>query len=589
MKPILKVTALATFVALSLTACSSGGSGSDNNNGRQEQVNVQTATTSAQAKQIAQQVAVSAQKARAQSVQAAKDEQIAKSAVAKSQATVDALKKRIESTANEAQKAELEKVLKDKETELANAKQTLADAQVKAEQAKKSVEEHNKALEKASKQIADLQQAEQKAAEAKAKAEKEKAELEAKKAAEAKKKAEEEAKRKAEEQKRLEAEAKQKAEEAKKAKDKAEKERLEREAKAKEEEAKRIAEAKRKAEEEARRKAEEQKRLEEEAKKNTVKPMPTPSYPTNPTVDFNATKTVNGKEWRYIDIGKNISNWGPIKGELVYMPDSFGRTPIVNHSVGSGVVDFNKLSGNKLGTFSGTVNGDGYVVQDEAARQGLHYVFVNQPYSTYGILYTPTLEDPKIFATRHVALTRVADDGSKLNGNATYKGSVVASMHTYERVKDIFNENKEEIDVDGKSFVKDDGSVSINVRMNGTTQKPMMDGVINSKMIGEIKLSGHEIVDKTTILGAGVSAISDKNKHEVNAGKAVHARATGDYEATFGGKDYSDVVGTVGLYKHVDVGSFDKNDHSKGLGEIKEGGKTYIIGRYEATFGATKQ
>ena len=68
MKPILKVTALATFVALSLTACSSGGSGSDNNNGRQEQVNVQTATTSAQAKQIAQQVAVSAQKARAQSV-----------------------------------------------------------------------------------------------------------------------------------------------------------------------------------------------------------------------------------------------------------------------------------------------------------------------------------------------------------------------------------------------------------------------------------------------------------------------------------------------------------------------------------------
>ena len=60
-----------------------------------------------------------------------------KSAVAKSQATVDALKKRIESTANEAQKAELEKVLKDKETELANAKQTLADAQVKAEQAKK--------------------------------------------------------------------------------------------------------------------------------------------------------------------------------------------------------------------------------------------------------------------------------------------------------------------------------------------------------------------------------------------------------------------------------------------------------------------
>ncbi len=317
--------------------------------------------------------------------------------------------------------------------------------------------------------------------------------------------------------------------------------------------------------------------------------MPTPSHPTNPTVDFNATKTVNGKEWRYIDIGKNISNWGPINGESVYMPDSFGRTPIVNHSVGSGVVDFNKLSGNKLGTFSGTVNGDGYVVQDEAARQGLHYVFVNQPYSTYGILYTPTLEDPKIFATRHVALTRVADDGSKLNGNATYKGSVVASMHTYERVKDIFNENKEEIDVDGKSFVKDDGSVSINVRMNGTTQKPMMDGVINSKTIGEIKLSGHEIVDKTTILGAGVSAISDKNKHEVNAGKAVHARATGDYEATFGGKDYSDVVGTVGLYKHVDVGSFDKNDHSKGLGEIKEGGKTYIIGRYEATFGATKQ
>ena len=584
MKPILKVTALATFVALSLTACSSGGSGSDNNNGRQEQVNVQTATTSAQAKQIAQQVAVSAQKARAQSVQAAKDEQIAKSAVAKSQATVDALKKRIESTANEAQKAELEKVLKDKETELANAKKTLADAQVKAEQAKKSVEEHNKALEKASKQIADLQQAEQKAAEAKAKAEKEKAELEAKKAAEAKKKAEEEAKRKAEEQKRLEAEAKQKAEEAKKAKDKAEKERLEREAKAKEEEAKRIAEAKRKAEEEARRKAEEQKRLEEEAKKNTVKPMPTPSHPTSPTVDFNATKTVNGKEWRYIDMGNIYGNWG-INGELIYMPvgmdTQYGR--------GAGVVNFNKLSNNQLGKFSGKATDQDYVVYANSGadtKNGMNYIFVNQPYSTYGILYAPNKKEPNKLIAQHVGFTRIADDDSKLRGNATYKGGVIAQMATYERRAIAGDETLENVStIDEKTVIKDDGTVLVNVKVDSTTQKLMMDGLVKSTTIGDIKLGRHEIED---LYEPTSSDGYQKNKHEVDRGVAIHDRGTGEYAATFGGKDYSDVVGAVFLFKPTS-GVFNKNDHNQGLGEIKDNGKTYIVTEYKATFGATKQ
>ena len=51
--------------------------------------------------------------------------------------------------------------------------------------------------------------------------------------------------------------------------------------------------------------------------------------------------------------------------------------------------------GNKLGKFSGKATDQDYVVFDEAARNGMNYMFVNQPYSTYGVLYTPTAEDPK--------------------------------------------------------------------------------------------------------------------------------------------------------------------------------------------------
>ena len=71
-------------------------------------------------------------------------------------------------------------------------------------------------------------------------------------------------------------------------------------------------------------------------------------------------------------------------------------------------------------------------------------------------------------------------------------------------------------------------------------------------------------------------------------GKAVHARATGDYGATFGGKNYSEVVGIVGVNKHIHKGTVERADHSQGLAEIKEGGKTYVVEEYQATFGAKK-
>ena len=525
------------------------------------------------------------------------------------------MKKSISSTTDATQKAALEKSLKAKENALESAKKALSDAQQKAEKAQKSLNAHNDAVKKANNQVVELQKAEAKAkaeAEAKAKAE---AEAKAKAAADAKAKAELEAKKKAEQQKRLEAEAKKKAEEAKNAKDKAEKERLEKEAKEKAEAAKRAEAEKKRLEEEAKnakdkaekerlekeakekaeaakRAEEEKKRLEEEAKKKQNKPIVPPTVPTPTTgTDFNSTKTAHGKEWR----AKNISNDGPHNDEYVYSPyvNSSVHMPAVNVSSGSGVVNFNKLSGNQLGKFSGKATDQDYVIDDEAARNGLNYLFVNQPYSTYGVLYTTNSERPTELVTRPVAFVRVNEDESKFTGNATYKGGVIAQISAYERTASTWgwSEDKDEIGWDRKDFIKDDGSVTINVKMNGTTEKPTMDGVINSKTIGQIKLTANEVQDKTTYIGAKnpivPQIVLSKNKHEV-IGKAVHARATGDYGATFGGKNYSEVVGIVGVNKHIHKGTVERNDHSQGLVEIKEGGKTYVVEEYQATFGAKK-
>ena len=556
MKPIFKTTALAAFVALSLTACGSS-SGSNDSNSTVSQVEVQKAKTSEQAKRIAENLKDSANKAKSAVEQAKSAAEKAKAVADKSQSEVDALKKSISSTTDATKKAALEKSLKAKENALESAKKALSDAQQKVEKAQKSLNAHNDAVKKANNQIVELQKAEAKAA------------------ADAKAKAELEAKKKAEEQKRLEAEAKKKAEEAKNAKDKAEKERLEKEAKEKADAAKRA--------------EEEKKRLEEEAKKKQNKPVP-PTVPTPTTgTDFNSTKTVHGKEWRYIDMGKNKDPWGPSNGEYTYAPESLSNLPPhVNLPDGSGVVNFNKLSGNKLGKFSGKATDQDYVVFDEAARNGMNYMFVNQPYSTYGVLYTPTAEDPKRLATRHVAFVRVNEDGSKFTGNATYKGGVIAQIGAYERKADGWSEGeKDDITYDRKEMIKDDGSVTVNVKMNGTTGKPMMDGVINSKSIGQIKLGTQEVLDQSAHIGYPEPVIVRKNNHEAR-GVAVHAKTTGQYAATFGGKNYSEVVGIVGLEKFVSHSTIDKNDHTEGLGEIKEGGKTYVIEKYQATFGAKK-
>ena len=542
MKPIFKTTALAAFVALSLTACGSS-SGSNDSNSVVSQVEVQKAKTSEQAKRIAENLKDSANKAKSAVEQAKSAAEKAKAVADKSQSEVDALKKSISSTTDATKKAALEKSLKAKENALESAKKALSDAQQKVEKAQKSLNAHNDAVKKANNQIVELQKAEAKAA------------------ADAKAKAELEAKKKAEEQKRLEAEAKKKAEEAKNAKDKAEKERLEKEAKEKAEAAKRA--------------EEEKKRLEEEAKKKQNKPIVPPTVPTPTTqTDFNSTKTVNGKEWRYIDMGSSHQNWGK-NGELIYMPNSN------NHKlnlIGAGVVNFNKLSGNKLGKFSGKATDQKYVVASEAATKGMSYIFVNQPYSTYGILSTPTKEKPNELEYQLVAFTRIQDGQSQVKGNATYKGEVIAHLRAYEVEPTFLFEDSYYLSKRA-DFVKDDGTVLINVKMDNKTQKLMMDGVINSKSVGEIKLSRQEVIDAYTP--------GPKTRREA-FGDVIHSRGKGKYEAVFGGKDYSDVAGLVRLENGPTIGNFGKNEHP-GVGEIKENGKSYVIQHYDATFGATKK
>lgn len=109
MKPIFKTTALAAFVALSLTACGSS-SGSNDSNSVVSQVEVQKAKTSEQAKRIAENLKDSANKAKSAVEKAKSAAEKAKAVADKSQSEVDALKKSISSTTDATKKRHWRKV-----------------------------------------------------------------------------------------------------------------------------------------------------------------------------------------------------------------------------------------------------------------------------------------------------------------------------------------------------------------------------------------------------------------------------------------------------------------------------------------------
>ena len=418
-------------------------------------------------------------------------------------------------------------------------------------------------------------------ADAKAKAE---AEAKAKAAAEAKDKAEAEAKAKAAAEAKAKAEAEAKAKAAAEAKAKAEAE-----AKAKAEDAKRLEEERKKAEAEAKAKAEAAEKLK----------------PVN-LVDK------NGVEWRII----NIRERGPRNNTTEYLyggyldslrsdffpekPKSFFDENGVNAET---ELNFNELSAKDgkpfLGVhqgkkedkdFNGKIIAKVLVDKDNRIRvtetidaKEFNYLYVNQPYSTYGALFTnghdvkffsvakkAGIEDSDMFEYPVYEYEYVEHNGKSIKtgkiiwndavaGEATYKGQVIASV-----VRATMNG-----DISGiRQAPEIDGTVTLKAQFDKDPERSVVSGEIDSKQVGKIILEKSNISTSSNISGLGKAT---NEKLDVANNHIGGGFGSGKYSVSFYGKDLNDVVGNVNLQQYQ--------------GDVKKG----EISRYNAVFGATKQ
>ena len=218
--------------------------------------------------------------------------------------------------------------------------------------------------------------------------------------------------------------------------------------------------------------------------------------------------------------------------------------------------NLNALSKNQLGKHEGTIDANGYVLSayngPKPLKGELKYDFVNQPYSSYGVVYSSEERNGNHDFEKLFYLAVVDGKSSDLV-NATYNGKVFAKVK-------LSNSDEERY---ARTTIGEDGDVTLNVQKN-SSGKFEMSGNINSTTVGRIDLSQPKEI----------------KENKVNGHVDFGDEAGGSYSATIS-KNGSDIVG------HVDY----IRDKASGLiptVEGKDGEIKYLFG-YEAVFGATKQ
>ncbi|KAE9535120.1 hypothetical protein A1D25_05815 [Ursidibacter arcticus] len=239
-----------------------------------------------------------------------------------------------------------------------------------------------------------------------------------------------------------------------------------------------------------------------------------------------------------------------------------------------------------LGTYSGSIekpfagkvvdvsfdNDDKLTITKTDATK-INYLFTNQPYSSYGALFTNN-NDIESFALVQSAGEQGGNEefevykrqlhqgqntgrivwNENVAGDATYKGNVIAVTHTYHPGK--FDSLP--------SLPQEDGTITLKAHFGETWEKTTVSGTLDSKTIGQIDLPQASLSSNT------ISAQRVDISHNINnSGKKFQ----GEYDVYFGGKDLSDAVGGINLQNHEDISQL--ND-----GEVR---------KYSAVFGATKQ
>lgn len=227
-------------------------------------------------------------------------------------------------------------------------------------------------------------------------------------------------------------------------------------------------------------------------------------------------------------------------------------------------VDLSKLSANQLGVHSGTFSHPDLIVKDGTGKNELNYLFVNQPYSSYGFLVdnasgadseTRNHRQAFAFVRDNVAdVIKSNDEGISLEdtpfkGSAHYRGTVVANIdYTTKPFEGFAN-------VDYSSELKQDGTVE----MTADFDKNRISGYLNSDTLGKVRLT------ETSVSGLSSKEFSGTSleKEGVSAG-------------TYYGNISSNGADVVGTLSDVEFKDIDINGEKKS-------------GYYEAAFGGTKQ
>ncbi|MBN6711236.1 hypothetical protein JFL47_08340 [Haemophilus haemoglobinophilus] len=211
------------------------------------------------------------------------------------------------------------------------------------------------------------------------------------------------------------------------------------------------------------------------------------------------------------------------------------------------------------------------VITKEDAKT-VNYLFVNQPYSSYGMLYTNQNDIASFYqglrAGEEVGYSTEFDvynyevkQGQRtgrilwndnVKGNATYKGNVIATVATYEPPH--FEQLTRNPEVDG--------TITLNAQFGELWERTYITGgELDSKTIGKVALPKTDIESSLTANSGSLSKEMGDNGYKLE----------GSYSARFVGKDLNDVIGEVRL-------SRENSNLSKGN-----------VVRYNAVFGATKQ
>ena len=448
---------------------------------------------------------------------------------------------------------------------------------------------------------------------------------------------EREAKEKAEEAKRLEKErikAEQKAKLEEENRQRLEKERLEREAKEKAEEVKRLEEERIKAEEKAKLEEDNRQRLERE---RLEKEKQQSSGNERVLSELSKIPEVNGERWTFsVPIGgtpgpnDQVFPWGnypTINRDYhfyspINLPEPYESSKLVNMSpfnitdrnvffeltekteedirnggtylgLHSGVFRNNKIDGVKVTKLidlpsniippKGPLHG---IPRTDTSRnaseidsnvQEINYMFINQPYSTYGALFT-NKHDSKIFYTglktdNYGKLYTEEDGTSRLNyidslkGDVTYRGDVIAVITR--GIKNTGILEKDEPRMDGK--------ITFNAHFGQRSEENYIQGYVDSNTVGRLEL-------EKTKFGTDIEFSGKVTKFHKN--ESLLSEDSG-YGGRFHGKEANDILGR--LYVKYNNAYYVVTNGPFSVDIYNEGQNVNVIAEYDAVFGAIKQ